>query len=108
MEDKGDVLCCYEKMIPLTGKMLALARTGEWDAMSHVEEEFRACVEQLKEIARIHHLNPEQLQYKKKMLDKILDDDAQIRHLATPEMARLGELMGQLRQRQNVNQAYGY
>ncbi|WP_194270551.1 flagellar protein FliT [Glaciimonas soli] len=95
-------------MLLLTAKMLALANAGEWDAMSSVEAEFRACVEQLKTIVPSDNLSAEQLQYKKQMLQQILADDAQIRHLMMPEMTRLGDLLGYLRQRQNVNHAYGY
>jgi len=40
------------------------------------------------------------------LLTQILEDDAQIRHLATPELGRLGALLGNMKRQQTVLQAY--
>ena len=41
------------------------------------------------------------------LLTKILNDDALLRELAVPELARLGNMIGSLKRQQSLHQAYG-
>ena len=107
MRCQSDVIHCYEQIKPITSRMLALARAGDWDAMAPLEEEFRRYVDHLKTIESSHPLDPSELEKKYLLLRQILADDAEIRDLLTPQVARLGILMGNLRRQQNLNQAYG-
>ncbi|SFB22411.1 flagellar protein FliT [Collimonas sp. OK607] len=101
-----ELMDCYEQIAPLTGRMLELARVGDWDGMMTLETQVRSCVERLKEITPVAALDASQLAQKQQLLRRILADDAEIRDLVTPQFARLSTLMGNLRRQQDINQAY--
>lgn len=106
MDYQSGVMDCYERMAPITGRMLALARAGDWDAMAVLQEEFQSCVERLKTLAPAHVPDQSQLAQKQLLLERILANDAEIRDLATPQFARLSALMDNLRLQQNLHRAY--
>ena len=102
-----ELMDCYEQIAPLTGRMLELARAGDWDGLMTVERQVRSCVERMKEITPAAALDASELAQKQQLLRRILADDAEIRDLVTPQLARLGALMGNVRRQRDINQAYG-
>jgi flagellar protein FliT len=107
MASRHDVMDCYEKIAPLTGRMLELARAGDWEGLMQLEQQFRSCVERLKEIELAAPLEPSQLVRKHNLLSRILADDAEIRDIVTPELAQLSSLLGNMHRQQHLNHAYG-
>ena len=107
MASRHDVMDCYEKIAPLTGRMLELARAGDWEGLKMLEQQFRFCVERLKEIELAAPLEPSQLVRKHNLLSRILADDAEIRDIVTPELAQLSSLLGNMHRQQHLNHAYG-
>lgn len=107
MTPQHEVMDCYEQIAPLTGRMLALARAGDWDGLVALGHEFRACAERLKGLALPAPLEPAQLMRKHDLLSRILADDAAIRDLVTPELAQLSSLLGNMHRQQHLNHAYG-
>lgn len=107
MGSQHELMHCYEQIAPLTGRMLELARAGDWDGLMTLQGQVRSCVERLKEITPAAVLDQSQLAQKRRLLGRILADDAEIRDLVTPQLARLSRLMGNLRRRQDIKQAYG-
>ena len=101
------VMQCYERIAVLTASMLQFARAGNWEAMAMEEVAFCACVERLKETEPAQVLNAAQVEQKYQLLCKIIADDAEIRDLVMPELARLGKLMGSMQRQQSLHQAYG-
>ncbi|MFC5475975.1 flagellar protein FliT [Paraherbaspirillum soli] len=107
MGSQHELMHCYEQIAPLTGRMLELAREGDWDGLMTVEQQVRTCVERVKEITPVAALDQSQLAHKHRLLSKILADDAEIRDLITPKMKQLSALLGNLVRQQHVNQVYG-
>lgn len=98
---------CYEQIAVLTASMLQHARAGSWDALASQEMTYRARVEDLKGIEPTQTLDARQLERKYQLLSRILADDAEIRDIITPELARLSQLLGTVQRRQTLQQAYG-
>lgn len=107
MTPQHEVMDCYEQIAPLTGRMLVLARAGDWDGLVTLGHEFRACVERLKGLELPAPLEPSQLMRKHNLLSRILADDAEIRDLVAPELAQLSSLLGNMHRQQHLNHAYG-
>jgi len=108
---QSDVIHCYEQIAVLTERMVALARVANWDGLKEVELQFRTHVEYLKTIegalGTVDALDAAQLEKKHRLLKRILADDAEIRDNISPKLAELSALMGSLKRRQSLNQAYG-
>lgn len=107
MTPQHEVMYCYEQIAPLTGRMLALARAGDWDGMLLLGQQFRSFVERLKDIEMDKPLDASQLARKQSLLSRILADDAEIRDIITPELAQLSSLLGNMHRQQHLNHAYG-
>jgi len=103
MSPTSPILQQYERIAELSGQMLELARANEWDAVVSLSRDYAQAVENLK---ALQPLNDEDLLARKPLLARILQDDASIRHLASPELARLGTLLGNMRRHQNVLETY--
>jgi flagellar protein FliT len=107
MGSQNQVMQCYEQIAVLTASMLQLARAGSWDALASQEVTYRARVEDLKGIEPVQTLDAEQVERKYRLLCRILADDAEIRDIITPELGRLGKMLGAVQRRQTLQQAYG-
>lgn len=97
------VLHQYEIIADISGKMLAQARHNNWGAVIELGQHYFEAVEQLRQHAP---LTPDNRAARKALLTKILDDDAHIRNLAAPELARLGALIGSAKRQQAVLETY--
>ena len=106
MAHENAVIDCYEQIAPLVARMLELARAGNWDALVTLEAQFRADIEILKKIDTTDALDLSQRAQKHRLLQRILADDAEIRNILSPQLARLGALLGSMQQQHNLHQAY--
>lgn len=93
----------YQTIAGITRHMLELAQTGRWDDVVEQSKQYRHAVEQLKSLEDLSVMDK---QARRQLLTQILEDDAQIRHLATPELDRLSALLGNMKRQQTVLQAY--
>ncbi|WP_233208436.1 flagellar protein FliT [Pollutimonas subterranea] len=93
----------YEIIAGISNRMLAEARADNWDAVVALGEQYQDAVESLRAIAA---LSDEDREARRDLLTKILDDDAKIRMLATPELGRLSMLLGNMKRQQSVLHAY--
>ncbi|MGE8517316.1 MAG: flagellar protein FliT [Alcaligenes nematophilus] len=93
----------YKTIAGITRHMLELAQTARWDEVVEQSKQYRHAVEQLKTLEDLSSIDK---QARRQLLTQILADDAQIRHLATPELGRLGALLGNMKRQQTVLQAY--
>ena len=100
----SDVLRQYQIIATLSGKMLAQARASQWDDVVELGEQYHEAVECLR---TMDTLSDEDRAARRDLLARILDDDAHIRILASPELSRLGALLGNMKRQQSVLQAYG-
>ncbi|NYT65030.1 flagellar protein FliT [Alcaligenaceae bacterium] len=93
----------YEIIAGITGNMLDQARAEQWDAVMELGNQYHIAVEALR---RFTPLSTEDRESRRALLRKILDNDANIRRLAMPEIDRLGLLIGAMKRQQTVLQAY--
>lgn len=68
-------------------KMLNAAKSEDWDEVVRFEGACAVLIEQLRARARSEELLPEQRTEKTRIMQRILQNDAQIRYLAEPWLA---------------------
>ena len=93
----------YEVIADLSQRMLGEARNQRWGQVIALSQEYVQAVELLKEI---NELNGAERHARRHLLTKILEDDAEIRLLAEPELRRLGHMLGDMKRQQSVVNAY--
>ena len=103
MTPKIDILSRYQAIAELSGRMLIEARANRWDAVFTLGEQYYAAVETLRNL----HLDTlEDREARRGLLTQILDDDANIRRLASPELDRLSSLLGNVKRQHRVLRTY--
>lgn len=103
MSPTPSVLRQYEIIAGISSRMLVEARADNWDMVVTLGEQYQDAVESLRTLAT---LSDEDRLARKELLTQILEDDANIRMLATPELSRLGMLLGNMKRQQSVLHAY--
>lgn len=83
----------YQAIEQASADMLAAAKAGDWDAVVKLEGACVLLISQLKHAARGQSLAPDEQQLKSKIMQRILVNDAEIRHLAEPWLEDLDALM---------------
>jgi flagellar protein FliT len=104
MHTLHSVLRQYQIIANLSSQMLAQARLSQWDLVIKLGHQYNEAVEELREMDQ---LTDEDRLARRNLLTQILSDDANIRTLVAPELARLGALLGNMKRQQSVLQAYG-
>ncbi|HLU79540.1 MAG TPA: flagellar protein FliT [Burkholderiaceae bacterium] len=103
MNARLDILSRYQAIAEISGRMLTEARANRWDAVVALGEQYTQAVETLREI---NTLSLEDREARKELLTQILDDDANIRRLAMPELERLSGLLGNVKRQHRVLRTY--
>lgn len=103
MPETSSIVLRYQRIAEISEEMLKLAEANDWDSVIALSQQYCAAVEQLRPLTA---LGSDDKLARKSLLTKILDDDARIRNLAAPEMARLGAMLGAMKRHQNVLEAY--
>ena len=81
----SQILIDYYKAIEdSSAKMLAAAKSENWDQVVQFEGACAVLIEQLRSTATTQELQPEQRSEKSRIMQRILQNDAQIRYLAEP------------------------
>ena len=89
-----DMLIDYYKAIEdSSAKMLEAARLKDWDGVVRYEGACAVLIEQLRLESHDEPLAPDQRKEKARIMQRILDNDAQIRILAEPWLASLDPLL---------------
>ncbi|WP_114815088.1 flagellar protein FliT [Paraburkholderia kururiensis] len=92
MNSKAEYFARYEAIAALSGRMLTAAREALWHDLIGLQDEYRRLVEALKEAEQGVKLSDAERMRKYDLIRRILADDAAIRDLASPRMARLSRL----------------
>lgn len=103
MSESPTLVHRYQRIAEISGRMLELAKSNDWDSVIALSQQYCDAVELLRPLGP---LDDGDKIARKSLLTKILDDDARIRNLAAPEMARLGAMLGAMKRHQNVLEAY--
>ena len=84
----------YEAIEKASAEMLAAARAGNWDEVVKLEGACAVLIAQLKNAAHSSHLMQNEAKEKSRIMQRILLNDAEIRHLAEPWLEDLDQMMG--------------
>ena len=87
------LLSYYEAIEQASADMLSAARSGNWDEVVKLEGACVLLISQLKHAASNQQLGPDEAQLKTRIMQRILLNDAEIRHLAEPWLEDLDQLM---------------
>lgn len=83
----------YEAIEQASQDMLSAARDGDWDRVVKLEGACAVLISQLKHAAAQQALGREEAQLKARIMQRILVNDAEIRHLAEPWLEDLGQML---------------
>jgi len=83
----------YEAIERASADMLEAARNGHWDEVVKLEGACAVLISQLKHAAKEKSLQAEESKLKSRIMQRILLNDAEIRHLAEPWLDDLDKLM---------------
>jgi flagellar protein FliT len=83
----------YQAIEKASQDMLEAARTGNWDQVLKLEGACALLIAQLKHSAGGRSLGSDEAQFKSRIMQRILVNDAQIRRLAEPWLDELDELL---------------
>ena len=87
------LLSYYQAIEKATQDMLEAARQGNWDHVLKLEGACALLISQLKHQAAEKPLGADEAQFKSRIMQRILVNDAEIRHLAEPWLAEIDQMM---------------
>jgi flagellar protein FliT len=87
------VLHYYEAIERASADMLAAARVGDWNQVVKLEGACVLLISQLKQAAREAPLGQDEAKHKSRIMQRILVNDAEVRHLAEPWLPALDRMM---------------
>ena len=83
----------YEAIEQASHDMLEAARVGNWDHVVKLEGACALLISQLKHAAAKQQLGTDEAQLKSRIMQRILVNDAEIRHLAEPWLDELDDML---------------
>ena len=83
----------YQAIEKASEDMLDAARTGNWDHVLKLEGACALLIAQLKQTAAGNPLGDQEAQFKSRIMQRILVNDAEIRQLAEPWLDDLDQLL---------------
>ena len=102
-----EMIQTYESILAVTGEMLEAARNADWDRLVEREQRCRQLVEGLMAMRNETALDVDARKRKAEIIRKVLADDAAIRDLTQPWLARLQHLMTSAGRERQLHAAYG-
>lgn len=87
------LLSYYEAIERASSDMLAAARDGNWDEVVKLEGACAVLISQLKQVAQSQALKEDESKVKARIMQRILLNDAEIRHLAEPWLEDLDNML---------------
>ena len=94
----SNLLRYYEAIERASQDMLEAARNGNWNSVVKLEGACALLISQLKHAASSHSLDSTEKQLKSRIMQRILVNDAEIRHLAEPWLQDLDDTLTGRRQ----------
>ena len=88
----------YRAIEDSSRKMLEAAKAEDWDEVVRLEGACAVLIEQLRYSARNQDLLPEQRAEKTRIMQRILNNDAQVRYLAEPWLTHFEKKFDSLQQ----------
>ena len=101
------LLATYDRLSNTTAHMLSAAQKGDWQRLVNLEKDCSDLVARLSNLENDDPLPAGLRERKAAMIRKVLADDAAIRDITEPYLARLGTMLGTNRREQQHLQTYG-
>ena len=97
----------YEAMRALSARMVEAARAGDWDNLIELEKSVARLRDSLMADDDANaHLTPEEALHKAAIIQRILDDDAEVRRHTEPWMEKLRAYLSAGTKQRQVARAY--
>ena len=93
MNNNTPLLNYYQAIEKASQDMLDAARAGNWDEVLKLEGACALLISQLKNTAAKKPLGDDEVQFKSRIMQRILVNDAEIRQLAEPWLEDLDHLL---------------
>ncbi|MBI4998515.1 MAG: flagellar protein FliT [Rhodocyclales bacterium] len=97
----------YEEMSALSARMVDAARANDWENLIQLEKSVVALRRLLTLDDDNSRLTPGEVEMKRSLIQRILDDDAEIRRHTEPWMEQVRQFLGGNARRKQVESAYG-
>jgi flagellar protein FliT len=107
MKTNSDYFARYEAIAEISARMLAAARGARWGELLMLQDEYRQLVDGLRDADADMALDEGERMRKYDLIRQILADDAAIRDLANPSVARLSALFAARRPAHVLKELYG-
>ena len=106
--ERVQLLETYDRLSNTTAHMLSAAQAGDWQRLVNLEKDCSELVARLSHLENDDEPLPDGLRVRKAaMIRKVLADDAAIRDITEPWLARLGTMLGANRREQQLLRSYG-
>lgn len=96
----------YEEMSQLSSRMVDAARAGEWDSLIELERDVTGLRNTLMAIPDDSDSPAGDMARKRSLIQRILDDDAEVRRHTEPWMEHVRQFLGDGLRRRDVEKAY--
>lgn len=97
----------YEEMSALSARMVEAAQANDWDRLIDLEKSVAALRQALMADDDNGRLSGTEIELKRALIQRILDDDAEIRRHTEPWMEHVRQFLGGAVRRKQVERAYG-
>lgn len=101
------LLAAYESLLEASLRMLATARAADWDALVELESDYLVRVERIRRMDAQQQLDDNAASRKAALLERILEQDMEIRRRLVERRDELGRMIGSSRRQQALSRAYG-
>ncbi|GHC32957.1 flagellar protein FliT [Aidingimonas halophila] len=96
----------YEGLLARSTRMLTQAREEDWDALIEEESQYVIDVERLSRIEGQDAMSQEQQARKDSLLERILEQDMEIRQRLIARRDELGQMIGTTRRQRDLHRTY--
>ncbi|ATJ84640.1 flagellar protein FliT [Halomonas beimenensis] len=103
----AEIIAGYEALLAISEAMLAAARDADWPTLVEQETDYVRRVERLSRLDAEHPLDEHRQRRKAELLERILDNDLEVRQRLIRRRDELGELIGTSRRQRDLQRAYG-
>ncbi|PMS22467.1 flagellar protein FliT [Trinickia dabaoshanensis] len=107
MNSKADYFARYEAIAAVSSRMLSAARDALWNELTELQDEYRVLVDALCEVDAGLPLDEHERSRKYDLIRQILADDAAIRDLVNPSVARLSAFFSARRPAHVLKELFG-
>jgi flagellar protein FliT len=97
----------YQQMNALSARMVEAARANDWDQLIDLERNVAALRDTLMAEDGNEALAPDEVEQKRRLIQNILQDDAEVRRHTEPWMEHVRRFLGGDTRKRQVDQAYG-